>query len=89
MFTINAQFEVTENSFLKTNGIYNKFPTLKILEKWEIRNYKISREGTLFTIMYPRGSRALRGETTVSVRNGRVFSGIYFNQTTQVNQFIA
>ena len=33
MFTINTQFEVTENSFLKTIGIYNNFPTLKILEK--------------------------------------------------------
>ena len=34
MFAINTQFELTENSFLKTNGIYNNnFPTLKILEK--------------------------------------------------------
>ena len=31
----------------------------------------------------------IKGQTTVTVRNVRVFSGIYFNQTTQVNQCIA
>ena len=41
--TSNTQFEPTENSFLETNGIYNNFHTLQFLEKWEIRNYKISR----------------------------------------------
>ena len=38
IFTINYlvthNFELTENSFLKTNGIYNNFPTLKFLKKY-------------------------------------------------------
>ena len=33
LYVINTQFEVTENSFPKTNEIYNNFPTLMILEK--------------------------------------------------------
>ena len=43
--TSNTQFELTENLFLKTNGIYSNFPTLSFSRSTvisrEMRNKKL------------------------------------------------
>ena len=45
MFTINTQFEITENSFVKINGIYNNFSytedSRETLISQEMRNKKL------------------------------------------------
>lgn len=65
---------------------FSRISQLHLISHREPRNFVF----TFFSIFSTVSQICtLRGKTTVMVRKVSVFSGIYFNQTTRVNQCIA